>query len=190
MERFKFGPARTGEVAVYGAQRPGYDSRSVDRTAIREWIEFVQGKGVQRVCCLLPPNQLSYYNVDLLDEYRSAFGAPNVVHAPIDDFHLCDADTLERRILPFLAESAARNVPVVVHCSGGSGRTGHVLAASLVRHRGLNVDAVLSAVRSMNRNPKEAVDCGHATLEQLRALLVGAPEQPAVRGVDSNDADL
>jgi protein-tyrosine phosphatase len=176
MVRFKFGPARTGEIAVYGAQRPGYDTRSVDRAAIREWIEFIQGKGVQRVCCLLSPNQLSYYNVDLLDEYRSAFGGANILHAPIDDFHLCDVHTLECRILPFLAESAARNVPVVVHCSGGSGRTGHVLAAWLVRHRGLSVDAALSAVSSTNRNPKEAVDRGHATLDQLRALLVGASE--------------
>lgn len=174
MERFRFGPARRGEFAVFGAQRPGYDSKVVDRTAAREWIEFVQGKGIQRICCLLPPKQLAYYRGDLLAEYRAAFGDTNVLHAPIDDFHLCDADVLERQVLPFLADSATRKLPIVVHCSGGSGRTGHVLAAWLVRHRSLDVDTALSEVRSTGRNPREAVDCQHATLAQLRTLLAGA----------------
>ncbi len=174
MERFRFGPARIGEVAIYGAQRPGYDSKSVDRTAIREWIEFVRRRGIQRICCLLPPTQLAYYRVDLLAEYKAAFGDANVLHAPIEDFHLCDAEVLERQLLPFLADSATRKLPVAVHCSGGSGRTGHVLAAWLVRHRGLDVDTALSEVRSTGRNPKEAVDCRHATLDQLRTLLTGA----------------
>jgi protein-tyrosine phosphatase len=174
VERFRFGPARRGEVAIYGAQRPGYDSRSVDKATIHEWIEFVRGRRIQRICCLLPPTQLAYYRVDLLAEYKAVFGESNVLHAPIEDFRLCEADVLERQVLPFLADSATRKLPVVVHCSGGSGRTGHVLAAWLVRHGGLDVDTALVEVRSSGRNPKEAVDCGNATLDQLRTLLTGA----------------
>lgn len=180
MERFGFGPARMNEVVIYGAQRPGYDSTSVDWTAIREWIEFVQERGIQRICCLLPLEQLAYYRVDLLSEFRAAFGDANVLHAPIEDFHLCDADVLEHQVLPFLADSADRKLRVVVHCSGGSGRTGHVLAAWLVRHRGLDADTALSEVRSTGRNPKEAVESRHATLDQLRVLLTGARRGNAV----------
>ena len=171
MERFKLGPARPGESSVYGAERPGYDSRCVDKPAIQEWVTFVQGKGIRRVCCLLPPEQLAYYRVDLLDEYRAAFGEGNVLHAPIEDFHLCDGALLEDRILPFLAEADRRTMPTVVHCSGGIGRTGHVLAAWLVRHRGTSVDTALAQVRSTGRNPREAVDAGRATLTELTALL-------------------
>jgi protein-tyrosine phosphatase len=173
MGRFKFGPARCGESSVYGAQRPGYDSRSVDKPAIHEWIDFVRGKGIRRVCCLLPSNQLAYYRVDLLGEYRATFGDPNVLHAPVEDFHLCDRTLLEQEILPFLIESDSRKAPVVVHCSGGSGRTGHVLAAWLVKHRGLDVDTALSEVRATGGNPTEAVDSRHATLAQLKSLLSG-----------------
>jgi protein-tyrosine phosphatase len=173
MGRFKFGPARQGELVVYGAQRPGYDSRSVDKPAVQEWIDFVLGEGIRRVCCLLPPSQLAYYRVDLLGEYRAAVGNANVLHAPVEDFHLCDRPLLEQDILPFLADSDSRKVPVVVHCSGGSGRTGHVLAAWLVRHRGLDVDTALSEVRATNRNPTEAVDARRATLAELKALLSG-----------------
>ena len=171
MERFKFAAARPDESVVYGAERPGYDSRSVDKPAIQEWVTFVQGKGTRRVCCLLPPKQLAYYRVDLLGEYRAAFGENNVLHAPVEDFHLCDAALLEDRILPFLAEADSRKMPTVVHCSGGIGRTGHVLAAWLVRHRGTDVDTALSQVRSTGRNPREAVDAGRATLTELKALL-------------------
>jgi protein-tyrosine phosphatase len=173
MERFKFGPARQDELVVYGAQRPGYDSRSVDRPTVQEWIDFVFGQGIRRICCLLPSNQLTCYRVDLLGEYRAAFGDADVLHAPVEDFHLCDRHLLEQQILPFLADSDSRAMPVVVHCSGGSGRTGHVLAAWLVRQRGLDVDTALSQVRSTGRNPKEAVDSGQATLAELKALLSG-----------------
>lgn len=172
MARFGFAPARPEETVVYGAQRPGYRSESVDLAHVRDWISFVQKSGVRRVCCLLPSKQFAYYRVDLLDTYHEAFGEPNVSHAAIEDYHLCDHGTLEDTILPFLVESDETGTPVVVHCSGGLGRTGHILAAWLVRRRGLSVDEALEIV-SRERNPREAVECGYATEKELRCLLGG-----------------
>lgn len=103
-----------------------------------------------------------------------AFGSENVCHAPVEDFSLCNQSTLTGKILPLLSETEALNKKVVVHCSGGSGRIGHVLAAWLVHARGLTPDAVLVAVRSVSvarRNPEEAVEFGRATEEELLSLL-------------------
>lgn len=172
MGQFGFGAARPEEAIVYGAERPGYSSKNVDASQVSDWISFVQKNGMRRVCCLLPTRQLAYYRVDLLQTYREAFGERNVCRAEIEDYHLCDHTTLERTILPFLLDSDRAGTPVVVHCSGGSGRTGHVLAAWLVRHRGLSVDDALAVV-STTRNPREAVQWGYATEKELRHLLVG-----------------
>jgi protein-tyrosine phosphatase len=136
---------------VYGAQRPGYPAQAIDATPVSAWISFMQRNGVYRVCCLLALKQLAYYRLDLLGTYREVFGESNVCHAAIEDYHLCDAVKLEDDILPFLLQSNQARIPVVVHGSGGSGRTGHVLAAWLVRHRGLSVDDALAAVVSTGR---------------------------------------
>jgi len=160
---------------VYGAQRPAYPSKTVDRVEeIHEWMDFMASRGIGRVCCLLPPDQLAYYRaVNLLAAYRSRFSASNVCSAPVEDYRLCDVHTLDNIILPFLRESNRIAVPVVVHCSGGSGRTGHVLAAWLVRHRGFSTTQALSAVIATGRNPFEAVQHNHATDEQLTRLICG-----------------
>ena len=171
MLHFKFGPPSQEERFVFGAQRPGYPSTSVSTQDVQTWISFMKGQGIHRVCCLLTPSQLSYYEDDLLDMYRHEFGPDNVCWAPIDDFHLSEEATLQARILPFLKESVDRKEPVVVHCSSGSGRTGHVLAAWLVCAHNARVEDALAAVTATNRNPYEAVQAGNATLDELHALL-------------------
>ena len=176
MSRFGFGPARPGEPTAFGAQRPGYPATSVDQETVDEWVTFMKQKGVQRVYCLLDQKQLAYYKKDLLGVYRGAFGGKHVYHTNVEDYRLCDLGDLEDKILPCLQESDQNRTPVVVHCSGGSGRTGHILAAWLVRERGLSVDEAIEAVCNTGRNPWEAVQLGNATEEQLRALLAGSAD--------------
>ena len=84
---------------------------------------------------------------------------------------MADISTLKEKILPFLGDSDAKQERVVVHCSGGSGRTGHVLAAWLVYGRGFEVEDALSEVNKRERDPREAVNCGNATENQLYELL-------------------
>jgi protein-tyrosine phosphatase len=140
----------------------------------------MRDNGIGRVCCLLPTEQLAYYAVDLVAEYRSSFGSTNVCTVAVPDYHLCTPSDLEDNILPFLVESDRVGIPVVVHCSGGIGRTGHVLAAWLVRARGLSVDEALSAVRMSGRNAREAVEAGRANEQALRELLSGRDHDGAV----------
>ncbi len=168
-----FGNASIDEQIVFGSHRPGYSSRSVEKKAILEWIELMKQNDIKRICCLLSPYQLKYYADDLLNIYCDEFGKDNVCWADIEDYHLCSPEKLKNVIIPFLSESNARKERVVVHCSGGSGRTGHVLAAWLAFRCKLKCEDALSAVKQAGRNPYEAVQCGNATLEELYALIEG-----------------
>lgn len=148
---YKFASASSNEPIVFGSTRPGYRSEQVN-----EWIGFVQTRRIKRVCCLLSSGQLMKYD-NLLDVYRQAFGGERVCWAPIEDFQLADSNMLIHQVLPFLAAAEQSKERVVVHCSGGVGRTGHVLAAWLVAGRGFSNRAAIAAVKATGRNPYEAV---------------------------------
>jgi protein-tyrosine phosphatase len=91
---------------------------------------------------------------------------------PIADHHLCSQHALKKNILPFLNTADTRSERAVIHCWGGNGRTGHVLAAWLVWARGLSPMNAIEAVEATGRLPREAVLAGNATLDELIELLV------------------
>jgi len=165
---FHFGPARSGERTAYGARTPDASPAS-----IVQWAAFMRAHGITRVCCLLDAGQLADFPVNLADEYKRLFGATCVLMEPIADHHLCSPQALRRNILPFLSTADAGGERVVIHCWGGNGRTGHVLAAWLVAARGLSPMSALEAVEATGRLPKEAVLAGNATLDELIELLAG-----------------
>jgi len=148
---YKFAAAAENEQIVFGSARPEYTDERVC-----EWIEFMQNRDIQRICCLLTQKQLTYYS-DLLDNYRQVFGIERVCWAPIEDFSLATPEILVDRILPFLAIADRQNEKVVVHCSGGIGRTGHILVAWLLTGRGCSSKSAILAVQKTGRNPYEAI---------------------------------
>jgi protein-tyrosine phosphatase len=168
--KFRFSPPDENEHIVFGSQRPGHPDHIVPSRAVDEWIAFMKGQSITRVCCLLPETQLAYYE-HLREDYDSAFGRSAVCFASVEDWHLCERATLKGKILPFLKGCDAEKQKVVVHCSGGSGRTGHVLAAWLVFGRGWGCADAIAAVQKSGRNPLEAIQAGNARLEDLEKLL-------------------
>jgi protein-tyrosine phosphatase len=153
---YRFAAADEREIIVFGAAKPGKSEQEVN-----QWIKFMKEQGIQRVCCLLAPVQLAPYakslGLDLLEIYRREFGGDKVCWAAIEDFQLADLETLTQKILPFLNDSQQQNEKVVVHCAGGIGRTGHVLAAWLVKSRGMSNKDAIATVKRTGRNPHEAV---------------------------------
>jgi protein-tyrosine phosphatase len=166
----RFAPAGPDEEYVYGSCCPGWHSAADHGPAVEQWISFVKDQGVERVCCLLTGRQLDATDMNV-GQYRDAFGDENVCHAPVADHHLADVETLQEDVLPFLAESKARDQPVVVHCLAGIGRTGQVLAAWLVWEHGYDPHDAVDTVQEMGRDPTEAVRQGNATRQDLLDLL-------------------
>ncbi|KYC41520.1 protein phosphatase [Scytonema hofmannii PCC 7110] len=148
---YKFAAASVNEPIVFGSARPGYSDKLVN-----EWIVFMENQNIKRVCCLLPETQLTRYS-NLLEVYQQTFGINQVCWTPIEDFHFVNPEILIYQILPFLAVANQSHEKVVVHCSGGVGRTGHILAAWLVAGRGLSNKAAIAAVKQTGKNPYEAV---------------------------------
>jgi hypothetical protein len=126
---YKFAAAWEKESIVFGACKPGYSERQVN-----DWIEFIQAQGIKRVCCLLDEKQLARYT----------------------DFQLCELEMLTNKILPFLAQAEQLEEKVVIHCSGGVGRTGQILTAWLVRYWGFSNGEAIALVKKTGRNPYEA----------------------------------
>ncbi len=172
MNEYNFGPASNEETIVYGGRRPGH-THTVEPERAYAWVAYMQAQGIQRVCCLLPERQLVYYTFDLLALYKEAFGEDNVCWAPVEDFSLCDRDLLGEKVLPFLDSSQERQQKVVVHCAGGIGRTGQILAAWLVHGRGYSIEQAIRAVgqTSAERDPLEAVHLGRIAQENLYSIL-------------------
>src|SRR6266480_6339978 len=163
---FHFGPARSGEPTAYGARTP-----DASLTGIFKWAGFMRSQGVTRVCCLLDAGQLAGFPVNLEAEYKRLFGATCVLMEPIADHYLCSRQALSENILPFLSTADTDSERAVIHCWGGNGRTGHVLAAWLVAARGLSPMEAIEVVEATGRLPCEAVLAGNATFDELIELL-------------------
>ncbi|HYN06065.1 MAG TPA: hypothetical protein VES67_01620 [Vicinamibacterales bacterium] len=163
---FNFGPAGSGEPTAYGARTP-----DASLTSILEWATFMRSRGVTRVCCLLDDGQLAGFPVNLEAEYKKLFGAAHVLMEPVADHHLCSRQALRGHILPFLRSADTGGERTVIHCWGGNGRTGHVLAAWLVAARGLSPMEAIKTVEATGRLPQEAILAGNATLAELIELL-------------------
>ena len=173
--KFRFAPASKSPGFIYGSERPGYGSNSVSKSQVVEWLSFMDEQKIERICCLLDEEQLGFYrSYPLLAALREKYGDENVLHALVPDFNLCSQDLLIHQLIPFLEESKAQVKRTVVHCAGGKGRTGHVLAAWLVRSERMTPENAISTVSSLFREPLEAVERGNASYDSLINLLLAA----------------
>jgi len=170
MNAHRFASAAPDEEHVYGSCTPGWHSAASHGAALKDWVEFMQCEGIERVVCLLPGRQLADSGANL-DRYTEAFGESNVLHAPVPDHHLLPESLLTEEILPFVVDARSAEEPVVVHCLAGIGRTGQVLAAWLVYNRDYGPGRAIEAVKQHGRDPTDAVRAGNADEDDLYELL-------------------
>jgi protein-tyrosine phosphatase len=166
----RFAPAASNEEYVYGSCAPGWHTAATHQDALDDWIAHMQAHDIERVCCLLPGQQLDDAGANI-QRYREAFGASSVRHVPVPDHQLIPQDRLHDDILPFLVDACETGERVVVHCLAGIGRTGQVLAAWLVYHYDYGPDRAIETVQEMGRDPEDAIKTGNATEAELSSLL-------------------
>jgi atypical dual specificity phosphatase len=92
----------------------------------------------------------------------------DALRLPVRDFTAPSLDQLTEA-MRFIEEHLARNEPIVVHCRGGKGRTGTVLAAWLISRGATTEDAI--------RRVRDAEPGSIETVGQLEALERFAEQQ-------------
>ena len=138
MPPIRFYWLETGVLA--GASRPGArpGRRDADPVALDEDLAALRGHGIGALLSLtetpLPADALERHGIAGL-------------HLPVPDFHPPATEQF-REAIAFIELHRAAGTPVAVHCLAGQGRTGSVLAASLIR-RGSSADEAIAAVRAV-----------------------------------------
>ena len=103
----------------------------------REELDWVKQNGIKAVLTLteerLPEqwtNEIDYLHVPIVN-----FSAPNIE----------DID----RATDFIDKNLKNNKSTMVHCAAGKGRTGTILAAYMMKFKGMNAKSAAEKIRSM-----------------------------------------
>ncbi|KAG1672443.1 hypothetical protein FOA52_013229 [Chlamydomonas sp. UWO 241] len=145
---FNFGSASGRDDLVYGAARPGARSQrcfkaddQVTEAEVTEWAEFMKGYGIKRVVGLLTSSEREQTYVAPPAELLRAAGL-DAINVDVE----VDGPAGARAVLAAVTAAVAANERVVVHCWGGGGRTGRLLAAYLVTQYGLSPEDAASEI--------------------------------------------
>ncbi len=142
MARYNFGPSSHRMPLVFGMEAPGVPLKpggsynepgSVPNDVVQCWIDHLKTNGISRTLCLLNSSELACYADP---GYKALCEASGIKPALVDAF----APGAKDGVLQALTEAYAAEENIAVHCSGGEGRTGLVLAACLVEKCGLSAE--------------------------------------------------
>lgn len=118
-------------------------------------ILFIKGQGVRRVVVLPESEELAYIwgYPERYFELLTSYGLKHL-HTPVRDFSAPTLGQL-RSIFKWIKEDDS---PVLIHCVGGLGRTGTVVAAWLILEKGYSLRDAVARVRSLRPGSIESYE--------------------------------
>ena len=131
--KFNFSPAWEAPEGpfVYGVGAPGVaqikiGDRSITSATVKSWADFVKGKGITHIICLLNEVELGCY--DQVTSYEAALAA-NGLQVTFADISK-DPRARDKMLQAVLATQAAGE-KIAFHCKEGVNRTGVALGTAL-----------------------------------------------------------
>jgi protein-tyrosine phosphatase/nicotinamidase-related amidase len=127
---------------------PGRKDRS---RVLGEDIKTIKEENIKNVLCLLSENEFEEYGVlNLKEEYKKA--GLNVHYTKIVDQSV-PTNNLMSDTLQWLDGMLSKKEKTLIHCVGGIGRTGTVVACYLKKYSGLTTNEAIETVRK-SRSPR------------------------------------
>jgi protein-tyrosine phosphatase len=117
-------------------------------------IRELKKKGITNVVCLVEEHELPFRNVKEYEEILSKYGI-ELKHFPIKDFYAPSLEYLIK-IIKYIDEKIKENKKVLVHCYGGLGRTGTIVASFLVYYKKISAEEAINYVRRIRPGSVES----------------------------------
>jgi len=168
---FNFAPCTLKEnEIIYGSERPGcgevFDKPgAISPEEVKTWANFMKEKGMKRVLSLLTDEEYKYFGGEgYKNELVKNNGFEESKVSLVDVY----APGAAEATVKALNEAKAANEKLVLHCSGGEGRTGLVLTQYLNQVEGISVE---EAIKSVLETAKEAKVVRKAKAEKIEKFL-------------------
>eukprot|EP00741_Cyanophora_paradoxa_P006689 tig00001030_g6470.t1 len=133
--------------AIALSSLPGGKYGGVKRNIVSD-LKAIREAGIDEVFCLCTTSELGRYKIpSLLDEYKAS--GLTVHHFPMEDGSPPSEEQL-KSILPLLHAACSSERKSLIHCRGGLGRSGTVLAVYIMcRFPDLSAEATIEKLRAL-----------------------------------------
>ncbi len=130
---------------------------------LAEDLEDIKKEGIKNILSLITEQELFDYGVS---DLKSIFQSNNLnhLHISILDQRVPSIPQLEL-ILDWIEDKISRNEKVMIHCVGGLGRSGTIVAAYLMKKESFNKESAIQKVRESRG--ERAIE----SLEQIQFLM-------------------